>query len=46
MKIGFTLKPRNAQIDDFKKQLIFFENLGAGSVEIPFMNLMYCVEKK
>ena len=46
MKIGFTLKPRNAQIDDFKKQLIFFENLGAGSVEIPLYELDVLCGKK
>ena len=39
MKIGFTLKPRNAQIIDLKKQLIFFEEIGAGSVEIPLYEL-------
>ena len=35
MKIGFTLKTQNGQIRDFEKQLIFFEELGASSVEIP-----------
>ena len=46
MKIGFTLKPRNAQIDDFIKQLVFFEDLGAGSVEIPLYELDVVCGKK
>ena len=46
MKIGFTLKPRNAQIADFKKQLVFFEEIGAGSVEIPLYELDVLCGKK
>ena len=46
MKIGFTLKPRNAQIADLKKQLIFFEEIGAGSVEIPLYELDVLCGKK
>ena len=46
MKIGFTLKPRNAQIIDLKKQLIFFEEIGAGSVEIPLYELDVLCGKK
>jgi len=39
MMIGFSLKPRNARISDFEKQLIYFENIGAESVEIPLYEL-------
>ena len=46
MKIGFTLKPRNAQIDDIKKQLVFFEHMGAGSVEVPLYELDVLCGKK
>jgi sugar phosphate isomerase/epimerase len=46
MKIGFTLKPPNAQIADFKKQLVFFEEIGAGSVEIPLYELDVLCGKK
>ena len=46
MKIGFTLKPRNGQIIDFEKQLILFEELGAGSVEIPIYELDVICGKK
>ena len=46
MKIGFTLKPRNAQIADLKKQLVFFEEIGAGSVEIPLYELDVLCGKK
>ena len=46
MKIGFTLKPRNAQIDDIKKQLVFFEQMGAGSVEVPLYELDVLCGKK
>ena len=46
MKIGFTLKTQNAQISDFEKQLIFFEELGAGSVEIPLYELDVLCGKK
>jgi len=46
MKIGFTLKTQNTQINDFEKQLIFFEELGAGSVEIPLYELNVLCGKK
>jgi len=46
MKIGFTLKPSNAQIDDFREQLVFFEEIGAGSVEIPLYELDVLCGKK
>ena len=46
MKIGFTLKPRNAQIADLKKQLVFFEEIGAESVEIPLYELDVLCGKK
>ena len=46
MKIGFTLKPRNAQIGDFKNQLVFFEEIGAGSAEIPLYELDVLCGKK
>ena len=46
MEIGFTLKPRNAQISDFEKQLVFFEKIGAGSIEIPLYELDVLCGKK
>ena len=46
MKIGFTLKTQNGQIRDFEKQLIFFEELGASSVEIPLYELDVLCGKK
>ena len=46
MKIGFTLKPQNAQIDGLTEQLIFFEKMGAGSVEIPLYELDVLCGKK
>ena len=46
MKIGFTLKTLNGQIRDFEKQLIFFEELGASSVEIPLYELDIICGKK
>ena len=46
MKIGFTLKTLNGQIRDFEKQLIFFEELGASSVEIPLYELDVLCGKK
>ena len=46
MKIGFTLKTQNAQISNFEEQLIFFEELGVGSVEIPLYELDVLCGKK
>ena len=46
MKIGFTLKTQNGQIRDFEKQLIFFEELGASSAEIPLYELDVLCGKK
>ena len=46
MKIGFTLKPKDGNIEDFEKQIEDLEKIGAGSAEIPLYELDVVCGKK
>jgi len=46
MKIGFTLKPKDGNIEDFEKQIEDLEKIGAESAEIPLYELDVVCGKK